>query len=62
MTQSRGSEHYKQIQQEKTFGVASAQGADAVVAGRAAYRGENQRDYGSDPDLALDRSAFGPDF
>jgi hypothetical protein len=58
MTQSRGKEHYKQVQQEKTFDVASPQGGDARAA-KAAYRGESQREYGSDSDLPADGRAFG---
>jgi hypothetical protein len=61
MTEPRNSEHHtKAHQQEKYYGVASTKGgAAAAVAGRTAYRGEFQRDYGPDLDESLDGTETG---
>jgi hypothetical protein len=62
MSQSRANEQYKKTQQEKTFGVANTQGGDSTVAGRAVYRREYQRDYGTGLDQSLDGAEFGSEF
>ena len=62
MTQSKSSEHYKQVQQEKTFEVDSTQGGDAGVPGRTAYQEEYRRDYGPDRDQSSDGNGFGSEF
>jgi hypothetical protein len=56
MTQQRNSEHRTKIhQQDRSYGVASANGSAAVaLAGRTAYREEYQRDRGPDLDESLD--------
>jgi hypothetical protein len=61
MTEHRGSEYHTKVhQQEKYYGVASAKGgAVAAVAGRTAYRGEFQRNYGPDLDESLDGTETG---
>jgi hypothetical protein len=53
MTQSRSKEHYKKVQQEKTFRV------DSTSCGDTAHCGEYQRDYGPDLDWPLSRTEFG---
>jgi hypothetical protein len=61
MTESRSSEYHTKVhQQEKYYGVASTKGgAAAAVAGRTAYRGEFQRNYGPDLDESLDGTETG---
>ncbi len=64
MTEPRNIEHHtKTHRQEKYYSVASAKGGAAVAeAGRTAYRGEFQRDYGPDLDESLDGTESGREF
>ena len=56
MTEQRKSEHRTKIhQQDRSYGVASANGSAAVaLGGRTAYREEYQLDRGPDLDESLD--------
>ena len=56
MTEPRNSEHRTKLhQQDRSYGVAIANGGAAVaLAGRTAYREEFQRDHGPDLDESLD--------
>ena len=56
MTEPRNSEHRTKIQQQdRSYGVAIANGGAAVaLAGRTAYREEFQRDHGPDLDESVD--------
>jgi hypothetical protein len=56
MTEPRNNRQHTKVHQEKKYHrVASRKGgAEAVTAGRTAYREEYQRDYGPDLDEPLD--------
>ena len=64
MTQQRNSEHRTKVyQQDRSYGVARANGSAAVaLAGRTAYREEFQRDHGPDLDESLDGIESGHEF
>ena len=64
MTERRNSEHRTKIdQQDRSYGVAIANGGAAVaLAGRTAYREEYQRDRGPDLDESLDGIESGHEF
>jgi hypothetical protein len=63
MTESRYSEHHTKVPQEKAYhAVAGTKGGTRAAAGRTAYRGEYERDYGPDRDEALDGTESGQEF
>jgi hypothetical protein len=55
MTEPRKSERHTKVHQpKKYYGVARTKGGAGAAAGRTAYREEDHRDYGPDPDEPLD--------